>query len=202
MNTHEKTTGRTRKARTLSFTPSQDQWLAELLGERGNASSFFQALVSCAMRGEIDARKLLQGQKGSDALERAATYLKAKEASLHFEEDVASVVQKWVAPRRSLRVVKQRIHNDGTPFVADFSIERDDGTVVCSVACKSSPRADRLQLALAEAMIGNQKTSRPVVTVVPYLLESSNEVVDQFKQLGYALAELRNLPAMLDKVAK
>lgn len=189
--------------RTISLRADQDRWLTELLGERGNLSAFMQALIDLAVRGEIDTRKLLKGQKNVDALSRAATYLKAKEAGMLFEEDVGATVTKWLGGKRGYRVGRSRIHNgSGTSFIADFSIEREGGEVVASIVCKSSPRGDRLQLALAEAMIGQQKTQRPVITVVPYFIEEGAASAEQFKLLDYKLTDLKGLPATLDKVAR
>lgn len=189
--------------RTISLRSDQDRWLTELLGERGNLSAFMQALVDLAMRGEIDARRLLKGQRDANALSRAATYLKAKEAGMLFEEDVGAAVTKWLGGRRGLRLGRARIHNGGgTTFIADFSLEREGGEVVASIVCKSSPRGDRLQLALAEAMIGQQKTQRPVVTVVPYFIEEGAATAEQFKVLDYRLTDLKGLAATLDRVAR
>lgn len=193
----------TRLTRTISFPPYQDRWLEETLGERGNVSALMQYLVGLVMDGKVDLKEAILGsQKGETALERAAKYQRAKEASMSFEEDVAAVLIKWIRGRK-LRLTRGRVHNGhGTTFVADFSIEKESGEVVCSVNCKSSSRPDRLQLALAEAMIGNGKTGKPVITVVPYFVEESSQVAEQFKLVGYVLSDLKGCAAGLDRVTR
>jgi hypothetical protein len=178
--------------RTISIRPDQDRWLAEMLGG-GNASAFFQSLLDQAIDG-----KVAPSAPTKDAgLDRAAAYMRAKEAGIYFEEDVGRVIAKWAATQVGVHVVKGRIHNTGSSFVADYSLEDKRGNVRCSVLCKSSPRADRLQLALAEAMIGDQKTGKPVIVVVPYSLDEGSRVAGQFAMLGYPLVELAGLPGAL-----
>lgn len=183
---------RQRVVRTISIRPDQDRWLAEMLGG-GNASAFFQSLLDQAIEGKVAPStpgKLV-------GLDRAAAYMRAKEAGIYFEEDVGRVVAKWAATQAGVHVVKGRIHNTGTSFVADYSLEDKRGNVRASVLCKSSPRADRLQLALAEAMIGDQKTGKPVIVVVPYSLDEGSRMAGQFAMLGYPLVELAGLPGAL-----
>lgn len=164
-----------------------------MLGGGGNASAFFQSLLDQA----IDGKVKVSSHPKDVGLERAAAYMRAKEAGMNFEEDVGRVIGKWAAGRAGVTVVKGRIHNSGTTFVADFSLEDGKGNVRCSVICKSSPRADRLQLALAEAMIGDQKTGKPVIVVVPYSLDEGSRVAGQFAMLGYPLVELTGLSGAL-----
>lgn len=187
---------------TVSFPPDQDLWLMELLGEEGNLSGFMQALVDVARSGKINTTELLKNQKNDTALQRAKNYLRAKEAGMLFDEDVKACLEKNVP--KGVKVVKGKIYNGhetGAVFIADFSLEKENGEVLCSVVCKSSPRADRLQLALAEAMIGTQKTGKPVVTVIPYFLQDdmAEEVVRQFKMLDYSLTALPELPDAISK---
>lgn len=192
-----------RISRSVSFPPDQDKWLTGLLGERGNLSGFLQALVDVARSGKINTEELLKNQKDTTVMQRAVSYLKAKEAAMLFEEDVEACLLKTIT--RGQKIVQGRIWNESTSiFIADFSVENDRGEVICSVVCKSSPRADRLQLALAEAMIGTQKTGRPVITVVPYFIEEGGprEVSQQFGFLGYPLTELSKLPDAVAKVTK
>lgn len=191
-----------RIGKTISFRPDQDRWLTETFGEKGNVSAFFQSLLDGVIAGKIDARTLLNTQKDRSPLQRAEAYLKAKEASMLFEEDVATCVNKWLNGHRALRVVRGRIHNEIGTFVADFSIENSSGEVAFSIQCKSNARSDRLQLALAEAMIGAQKTSRPVVTVVPYFVEEGEPVVQQFRFLGYTIVDIKGLVNALDRAAR
>ncbi len=191
--------------RTVGIRPDQDRWLTELLGSDGNFSGLVQALLDGCQNGAIPVRQYLGGPGNRSVLERAGDYLKAKEAGMLFEEDVGAEVTRWVSTRRSaVRVSKGRIHNgSGTTFVADYSVEgaADGAGVLASVVCKSSVRPDKLQLALAEAMIGRTKTGKPVITVVPYLTTEVAEVAGQFAQLGYALTPLAGLSDALTKVA-
>lgn len=190
-----------RVARTIGIRPDQDRWLAETLGEDGNLSGFVQSLLDGCRRGDIPMRQYLRGPGNLSALQRAEAYLKAKEAGMLFEEDVGAEVTRWVGDKRdSVRVSKSRIHNGNGSFIADFSIETADGAVICSVVCKSNTRADRLQIALAEAMIGQSKTGKPVITVVPYLTPESHEGAEQFKLLGFRLVTLVELGSALTDV--
>jgi hypothetical protein len=190
--------------RTIGLRPEQDQWLTDLLGEGGNLSGFMQALVDAARNGKVDTREIIShSQKERGPLDRAVAYLKAKEASMLFEEDVGAVLIKHT--NRGKRVTRSRIHNGaGSLFIADYSIEDEKGEPFCSVVCKSSSRADRLQLALAEAMIGTQKTGKPVITVVPYFIddEASKEVVGQFKMLGHLVTDLKGLPDAVSRATR
>ncbi len=204
MTPHPKPHG-PRIARTISIRPDQDRWLVELLGDGGNFSGLVQSLLDSCRQGEIPVRRHLGGAGNYGAAQRAEAYLKAKEAGMLFEEDVGLEIARWVSTRRSaVRVSKGRIHNgSGTTFVADYSVEgaADGAGVLASVVCKSSVRPDKLQLALAEAMIGRTKTGKPVITVVPYLTTEVAEVAGQFVQLGYALTPLAGLSDALTKVA-
>lgn len=195
--------GGVRVSRTVSITPDQDRWLTEeFLGERGNFSALVQAVIDALREGALDPKPLLKNQKDRSTQARAEAYLKAKEAAMVFEEDVSAAVMKWLGTKRGLRVSRNRIHNGTGTFIADISIEQPGGAVVCSVVCKSNPRPDRLQLALAEAMIGNQKTGRPVISVVPYLTPESADAADKFKLNGYKLVVLADLIPALDRAAK
>lgn len=187
-----------RITRTISIRPDQDIWVTNVT-EGGNVSRFMQAMLDAAMAGAFDLNKL-QGAQGS-GIERAMTYLKAKEAGIMFEEDVAQVIQKWAKGRRGVSVTRNKLHPEGVPFVSDFWVEHGKEPLF-SVACKSSSRDDRLQLALGEAIIGVQRTGRPVITVVPYFLDSGQDSRDQFKALKLPLVELAGLPAALDAATK
>jgi hypothetical protein len=192
-----------RTTRTIALRPDQDRWLDELLGAKGNVSGFYQSLTDACMRGEIGTKNLTQQQRDPGVLARVTAYLKAKEASMLFEEDVLRHLEDWSKTRRGTKVSKARIHNSmGTLFIADVSIEDEKGNVCASVVCKSSPRSDRLQLALAEAMIGQQKTGKPVITVVPYFIEEGQTVVSQFKTLNYAVTDLKGLVDSVEKALK
>jgi hypothetical protein len=187
-----------RITRTVSLRPDQDQWIDEITGG-GNVSALFQALIDAASSGAFDISKLKSSKGGT--IDRAMTYLRAKEAGIMFEEDVAEQLKRWAAGRRNVTISRSKIHNDGIPFVADFSVERG-GEVLCSVCCKSSSRTDRLQLALGEAIIGTQRTGRPVITVVPYFVEASRQSQEQFKALKLSLVELAGFAAALDAAVK
>jgi molybdopterin-binding protein len=191
-----------RVTRSIAFRPDQDLWLTELLGTKGNVSGLFQALTDLAMRGEVDVPALVKQQKDQSALARATAYLRAKEAAMLFEEDVMRCLENWTRGRKGLKVTKSRIHNGAMLFIADVSIEDAEGNVVASVVCKSSPRADRLQLALAEAIIGQQKTGKIVITAVPYFIEESALALSQFKSMGLCVADLKGLLACVEKVIK
>jgi len=180
-----------RRPRTVSLTPDQERYITETLGENANVSAYMRQLVDAAREGRVNFGPKKEGE--TSAMDRARAYHKAKEAGMNFEEDVGRVLDTLFKKDKSVRVVKNRIHNGDSVFVADFSIERVDGTVLLSVVCKSSPRADRLNLALAEAMIGTQKTKAPVLSVVPYLLTESDEVTAKFGMLGYKIARLSEL---------
>jgi len=194
-----------RVARTISVPAEQDRWLTELLGKDGNLSAFVQTLIGCAQRGEIDPDTLVRGQRKDATQSRAYAYLRAKEAGMLFEEDVAALIKEALARKSNTHVVRGRIHNSGgSTYVADFSIECCGGkgtpqALACSVQCKSSPRASRLQMALAEAMIGHQKTNKPVITVVPYFTAESEPVLQQFKLLGYPICTLSGLAEEMQK---
>lgn len=186
--------------RTVSLPVEQDRFVAELIGADGNFSGLVQSLIAGVQDGRIP-RDLVSGGQSADVAERAKAYLKAKEAGLLFEEDVAGFLIRWMAGRRGLSVTRSRIHNSGgSTFIADFSIERAKGEVVASVVCKSSPRAERLQLALAESLIGAMKTGRPVITVVPYVLEESAPVLAMFGATGHRVCTLAELPKALEAV--
>ena len=187
-----------RITRTISIRPDQDIWVTNITGG-GNVSRFMQAMLDAAMAGAFDLNKLQAGSGGG--IDRAMTYLKAKEAGIMFEEDVAQVVQKWCKGRRGLAVTRNKLHSEGIPFVSDFWVEHGKEPLF-SVACKSSSRDDRLQLALGEAIIGVQRTGRPVITVVPYFMESGRETREQFKALKLPLVELTGLTAALDAAVK
>lgn len=189
-----------RVSRTVSFTPEQDRYFAEALGEGGNVSEFIRQLVDASREGRVNFGPKKSGEPG--ALDRARAYLRAKEAGMNFEEDVGRVLEHALRRRRGLSVIKNRIHNGDGVFVADFSLEDGAGRVVASVQCKSSPRADRLNLALAEAMIGRQKTEAPVITVVPYLLAESDEVAGKFGLMGFKVVRLTELPAAVIELVK
>lgn len=203
---------------TITVWGYQERWLAEMglvqggegaggkkrgagaKKERGGLSGFIQALIDQARIGKIDTTALLQGHKSPPgSLERAALYMKAKEASMMFEEDVCNVVSGAIAMRRNLRVVRSRIHKtDRNLFVADVSVETRDGAVQASIQCKSSPRIDRLQLALAEAQIGATVTGKPVITVCPYFIEESARALKGFATLKHPCVELDGLRAALE----
>jgi hypothetical protein len=188
--------------RTISLPLAQDRFVAELIGADGNFSGLVQTLIAGVQDGRIPKGVVTGGQSAGVA-ERARAYLRAKEAGLLFEEDVAAFLIRWLSGRRGLSVSRSRIHNSGgSAFIADFSIERPkgDGEVVASVVCKSSPRADKLQLALAEAIIGSTKTTRPVITVVPYVLDESAPVVALFAATGHRVCTLAELPKALESV--
>jgi hypothetical protein len=190
-----------RIGRNISFQPHQDAWLTSLLGEKGNLSAFIQGLVELARNGKVDTRDVMKGLPQMDVVTRAAHYLKAKEAAMLFEEDVFAAVGRALV--RGQKAVRGRIFNESGPtFIADVCVESEKGELFASIICKSSPRADRLQLALAEAMIGQQKTGHPVITVVPYLIVDAavNEVVGQFMTLGYALTTIAGIPEALKAV--
>lgn len=190
-----KTTKSWRIARTISFSPEQDRYLSETTQD-GNVSEYVRQLIDAAREGRVAFGPKTEGE--SSGVERARAYHRAKEASMAFEEDVFGVVQRGIAGRKSLRVVRNRIHNGDGVFCADVSIEDAEGKVILSIQCKSSPRADRLNLALAEAMIGHQKTGAPVITVTPYLLPGSDEVASRYDMLGYVLVRLSDLLETLD----
>lgn len=186
--------------RTVSIPVEQDRFVAELIGADGNFSGLVQSLIAGIQDGRIPRDLVSEGQ-APDVAERAKAYLKAKEAGLLFEEDVAGFLIRWMAGRRGVNVSRSRIHNSGgSTFIADFSVERVKGEVVASVVCKSSPRADRLQLALAESLIGAMKTGRPVITVVPYVLEESAPVLAMFNATGHRVCTLAELPKVLETV--
>lgn len=189
---------------TIGLRPDQDRWLSELLGEKGNVSAFFQNTIDAMMQGIVDLKPLMKGQRDLSAVVRAEMYLKAKEAALYFEEDVGECIERWLNNngRRAMHVTRNRIHNGTGTFVADFSIENGTSDVIFSVQCKSSPRSDRLQLALAEAMIGTQKTGKPVLSVVPYLTSDSTEVQKQFPLVGQKLVVLSDLTNAMDALLK
>ena len=196
----KKTAREGRLIRTISVPPDQDRWLVEMIGDGGNLSAFIQTLIEAARSGAIDSRHLVKRGSPGAISEQAIAYLKATEGVLHFEEDVFAIVKGWVAGKRGLRVRQRRLHDVGGVFLADISVESANGAVVLSVSCKPSPRSDRLQLALGEAVIGSQKTGKPVVTVVPYFLAESRAATEQFKSLGLALCEFRELPTILAKI--
>jgi hypothetical protein len=180
-----------RIARTISFTPDQDQYLIETVGESGNVSEFVRAVVDAARTGRVSISAIQAAE--NPALERARAYHRAKESGMSFEEDVGRVLDAVFKKDRTVRVVRSRVHNGEGVFVADFSVEDPKGGVLLSLQCKSSPRPDRLNLALAEAMIGSQKTKAPVVTVIPYNLPESREAESQFAQLSYTIVTLEEL---------
>jgi len=183
--------------RTISIRPDQDLWISEVTEGR-TVSRFIQALLDAAIAGAFDLEKL-KNAEGS-GIDRALTYLKAKEAGIMFEEDVAQVLKEWSKGKRAVTITRNKVHREGVPFVSDFWVEVA-GKVICSVACKSSSREDRLQLALGEAIIGTQRTGRPVITVVPYFMESARDTRGQFKALKLGLIELNGLVKALDEVA-
>lgn len=166
-----------RIVRSISIRPDQDRWLEDAFSGEGNVSAFVRGLVDLAMEGKVPTVKAGSGPERT-ALERAMAYQRAKEAALIFEDDVAEIVGSW-AKGAGLKVTRARIHNEtpGMVFVADLSVVRDDGSVVCSVCCKSSSRPDRVEMALGEAIIGRLRTGRPVITVLPYLTDEGQAVL-------------------------
>ena len=81
-----------RITRTISIRPDQDLWISEVTEGR-TVSRFIQALLDAAIAGAFDLEKL-KNAEGS-GIDRALTYLKAKEAGIMFEEDVAQVLKEW-----------------------------------------------------------------------------------------------------------
>lgn len=192
--------GNWRIPRTVSLNPDQDRYLTELLGANGNVSEYLRNLVDAAREGRL-ALPHAGSSDETNTLNRARLYHKAKEAGMHFEEDTGAVLDGLLKTGGSgLKVVRNRIHNGDGVFVADFSVEKPDGTVVFSVVCKSSPRPDRLALALAEAMIGVQKTGAPVVTVVPYLMAASDDAAARFTLNGFRLCRLSELAGVVKEL--
>lgn len=196
-----------RVVRTVSIPAPLDRWINNLLdgdGEKkGKFSTLVQRLLSALHEGNIP-RSVVE-EDGNLTLERAAAYLKAKEASMNFERDVASVIEEWKSSQKKLKtkisVVRNRIHNDGSPFIADFSVQLGE-EILCSVSCKSSPQPDRLQLALGEAIIGRQKTGKPVVTVVPYFLSRTSQAQTVFESMGLPIVGVTDLRETLERVLK
>ena len=180
-----------------------------LVGEDGNYSAFFQSLVDAVINGIVSPEAVLARSGKGDSQERALAYLRAKEAGMLFEEDVAALVELWLSehPKGGCRLSRNRIFNTGgTTYVADFCFENGKakaGVPVLCLQCKSSPRPDRLELALAESLIGHQKTGgATIVTVVPYLTSEAEAVLPKFAGLGFAVVTLSQLAKHLDEAAK
>ena len=188
--------------RAISIRNDQDKWLEDAFGGSGKVSAFFRGLIDLAMDGKVP-KTLADAEPERTALDRALAYQRAKEAALVFEEDVATVVTKW-ARTAGLKVTRTRIHNDspGMVFVADFSVERANGDVVASVCCKSSSRADRIEMALGEAIIGRLRTGRPVVTVMPYLTNEGLNVLLKRRPPEDITVEITELEEALGKLTK
>lgn len=177
----------------------QEEWVLNLLGDDDRElSGLIQAMFDEAIAGRLDAAALAKNLKGRDAQERATAYLRAQEASMSFEEDVAAIVARVFktlrGTKRGLRLARRRIHkSDTNTFIADLSLEDRRGGVVASIVCRSSPREDRLQLGLAIATIGARLTGAPVLTVCPYFIEDSAATVAQFKTRELPITDLAGL---------
>lgn len=184
--------------RTISFSPEQDKHITEVVGEDGNASEYVRSLVDAASEGRI----IMKPRQPNESLsvERARAYHRAKEAGMAFEDDVGRALDSVFKRDKTIHVVRSRVHNGDGVFVADFSVENNRGVVLVSIQCKSSPRPDRLELALAEAMIGSQKTKAPVITVIPYTLPECRVAEGQFAALKYDLVELSDLADKVQNV--
>jgi hypothetical protein len=187
-----------RMIRTLSLRPDQEMWFTELFGtKRGQVSAFIRSLIDAARAGAIDLKKFKPSK--SHTIDRATAYLRAKEAGLMFDADVGYFLENYFKSSK-FKIVKHKIYNgDQSLFIADFSVELDK-TTICSIVCKSNAHPDRLQLSLGEAIIGQQKTNKTVITCVPYFIDSSNEAIGQFKAIGLPLTDLKGLKSILDKI--
>lgn len=156
---------------------------------KGNVNAFFIDVVEKALHpfGHKAEEKQSAGAPKVEG-ERLRDYLLTKGAAMTFEDDVFDALAKCYGAEN----VKKGVKYSGTlPFVADFQVRTYDK--VFSVVCKSSPKKNRLQLAVAESIIGRTVSMTEVAVVVPYFTEDVRSQLPAFEASGVRLLTVEEL---------
>lgn len=171
----------TRIPRTISLLPRHEQILADVAKLRPeiakNASLLFQELLE-----SVDPHT-----------GRAGSYLEARDQAIDFEEDIAALVEEaGFTVRRNAKV-------NGNGHRVDLLVS--SGKLQAVVELKSSGRRDRLELAIASAILLARQCGLPVTVCVPVVLE--DELTKVFASLGVGLCTPGSLvPWLRDRLTE
>jgi hypothetical protein len=158
----------------------------------GNKSEYVREILEI-----VEGLKQSEPPTGSH-VRRAADYMEAKLASLNFEADVGEVLRRAFKDRSVSTQVK--LQSGADPYVADFVVEYEGARVI--VECKSSPRRERLELALGQAILAKHRTGLPVVTVVPYFIPGHEGATKLFEAALLPLVTVEDLVIAVREAAK
>lgn len=147
--------------RTISFDPDTDRILVEAAESEGNLSAAVRTAIHTVYGSSA------QPPFGDQShLDRAKNYMKAKEAGMAFERHVGEMIREL---RGDYDIKGGTVwESGGSACVVDYWIECDHGR--WGVVCKSHVSKDRIQLALAECMIGLPRIAKgaELIVVIPY----------------------------------